>query len=380
MHIEPFRINISDPTLNDLRERLARARFPNDIRGSGWSYGTNLSYMKELVEYWLDAYDWREQEAMLNQMPQFLGDVDGRLVHFVHARSDDPDALPVVVTHGWPGSIMEFYKVVGPLTDPLGYGGDERDAFHVICPSMTGYGWSDPWLEPGCDIKFVAQRQVALLEGLGYERYGVQGGDWGSLASAYMAILAPDKVCGLHLNMCPSPSTDDAAEARARGVMPGRTSITRAYYYEQKGYAMIQSLKPDQLCYALNDSPLGLAAWIVQAFYMWGDIDGDIESRFTKDELITNLMIYWVTESMPSAIRLYRESLQSGRFGPPDEYVNAPTGVALFKDVARPKREWAENTYNIVRWTEMPTGGHFAALEEPDLLIEDVRAFFRPFR
>ncbi|MEQ8662311.1 MAG: epoxide hydrolase [Gammaproteobacteria bacterium] len=381
MHVEAFRINIAERTLEDLRARLARTRFPSAVRDAGWAYGPDAAYMRELAEYWLDAYDWRAQEALLNErLPQYLGDVDGRLIHFVHAKSSNPDALPLVMTHGWPGSIMEFYKVVGPLTEPQAHGGDAADAFEVICPSMTGYGWSDPWLAAGCDVRMVAARQIRLLAGLGIERYGVQGGDWGGIVSPYMAIDDAAHVVGVHLNMCSTPSTDDADEARAQGVMPGRTCISREYYREQKGYAVIQSLKPDQLAYALNDSPLGLAAWVVQCFYMWGDIDGDIESRFSKDELITNAMIYWVTESMPSANRLYRESLRAGTFGPPLEYVAAPTGVALFKDIPRPKRAWAEQVYNITHWTEMPGGGHFAALEEPQRLVADIRRFFADLR
>jgi len=245
---------------------------------------------------------------------------------------------------------------------------------------MTGYAWSDPWLEPGCHVRFVAERQVQLMAGLGYERYGVQGGDWGALVSPYMAIAAPDSVTGVHLNMCAAPSTEDPAEAAAQGVVPGRAAMTVAYDTEQKGYAMIQGLKPDQLAFALNDSPLGLAAWIVQCFHMWGDCEGELERRFTKDELLTNIMIYWVTESMPSAIRLYRESMLAGQFGPPLEPVRTPTGVALFRDLMRPRREWAERVYNITRWTEMPRGGHFAALEEPGLLVEDIRAFFADLR
>ena len=380
MQVTPFVINVDDAVLADLRARLARARFPSQVRDAGWAYGANLGYMRELVEYWLDAYDWRAQEAMLNRMPQYRADVDGRLIHFIHAHAAREDALTLVLTHGWPGSIMEFYKVVEPLTHPQRHGGDAADAFHIICPSLTGYAWSEPWLVPGCDIKMVAERQVKLLAGLGIERYGVQGGDWGGLVSPDMALLAPDKVFGVHLNMCSTASTDDAQEALAQGVMPGRSSISREYYFEHRGYAVIQSLKPDQLAFALNDSPLGLAAWIVQSFYAWGDIEGNIERRFSKDELITNTMIYWVTESMPSAMRLYRESMQSRRFGPPESFVAAPTGVALFKDIPRPKRAWAERQYNITRWTEMPAGGHFAALEEPQLLVDDIRAFFRTLR
>lgn len=380
MHVEPFQINVPAATLADLRERLARTRLPTQVRDARWAYGSNLAYMKDLLHYWLDAYDWRTHEARLNRVPQYLADVDGRKIHYLHACAERADALTLVLTHGWPGSVMEFHKVIEPLTQPERHGGDAADAFHVICPSITGYGWSEPWLEPGADIRFVAERQVKLMAGLGIERYGVQGGDWGGLISPYMALLDPVKVVGVHLNMCSTASTDDADEARAQGVMPGRSSISREYYSEHRGYAVIQSLKPDQLAYALNDSPLGLAAWIVQCFYAWSDCDGAIEARFSKDELITNIMIYWITESMPSAIRLYRESMQSRRFGPPDSYVATPTGVALFKDIPRPKRAWAEKLYNITRWTEMPRGGHFAALEEPGLLVGDIREFFRALR
>lgn len=381
MQVEPFTVAVPDDVLADLRERLSRARFPSQIEGTGWDYGTDLGYMRELVDYWLEGFDWRAQEAYLNRMPQFRADVDGKRVHFVHARAAREDALPLVVTHGWPGSILEFHKILEPLTHPERHGGDPADAFHVVCPSMTGYAWSDPWPEPGCDVKLVAERQVALMEGLGYARYGVQGGDWGGTVSPCMALAAPEAVVGVHVNLCVAPSTYDREEAAAHGVLPGPSAITREYNREQKGYAMIQGLKPDQLAYALNDSPLGLAAWVVQCFHMWGDLaDGDIESRFTKDELLTNIMIYWVTQSMPSAMRLYRESMRSRRFGPPEAFVSTPTGVAMFRDVSRPKREWAEQSYNIVHWTDMPSGGHFAALEEPERLVEDVRAFFRPLR
>ena len=380
MHIAPFSISIPDTILVDLSDRLARARFPQRLVQSDWSYGTNVSYMREFVDYWIHHYDWRAHEKQLNGFPQYTTSVDGRRLHFVHARSEDPHALPLVLTHGWPGSVYEFYKIIGPLTAPERHGGNAGDAFHVICPSMTGYAWSEPLTETGCDIRRIAERQVALLRGLGYQRYGVQGGDWGSLASAYMALIDPERVAGVHLNLCPAPSTDDPDEAAARGVVPGPFAMTVAYATEQNGYAILQGTKPDQLSFGLNDSPLGLAAWIVHCFFTWSDCHGDIESRFTKDELITNIMIYWLTGSMPSAIRLYRETMASGRFGPPDHYVNTPTGVALFKDIARPKREWAEKIYNITRWTEFDRGGHFASLEEPELLVDDIREFFRPLR
>jgi pimeloyl-ACP methyl ester carboxylesterase len=285
-----------------------------------------------------------------------------------------------VLTHGWPGTYHEFHRVIDALVAPERHGGDPRDAFHVICPSLTGYAWSEPWPQAGCDIRFAAERQVKLMRALGYARYGVQGGDWGSLASSYMAILEPERVLGVHLNMCPAPSTDDPEEAKAQGVVTGRSAVIRAYAREQKGYAVIQALKPDQLAFALNDSPLGLAAWIICCYYLWGDIDGRIESRFDRDYLITTALVYWFSESMPSAIRLYRESMLSGRFGPPDGYVAAPTGVAMFKDLSRPKRAWAERCYNVRRWTEFEHGGHFAAVEEPAALVGDIRAFFHDLR
>lgn len=380
MNISPFRIAIPERDIEDLRWRLERARFPRTLPGTDWVYGTSLDYMRELVAYWLDEYDWRAAEARLNAWPQFMAEIDGLHLHFIHARSAHVDALPLVLTHGWPGSFYEFHKIIDPLIAPERHGGDPRDAFHVICPSLTGYGWSDPLPEPGGDIRRLAERQVKLLHGLDYPRYGLQGGDWGSFASTHMALMAPEQVVGLHLNLCIAPSTDDPREAAEQGVVPGPAAMTKRYMSEQRGYAVIQSLKPDQLAYALNDSPLGLAAWMVCCFHMWGDIEGDLESRFDKNFLITSVLIYWLTQSMPSAIRLYRETRTAGLFGPPKEFVSVPTAVALFKDLARPKRAWAERCYNIQRWTEFASGGHFAAVEEPEALVADVREFFRTLR
>jgi epoxide hydrolase len=381
MNIRPFQIDIPQTQLDDLRSRLSATRMPKQVANSDWGYGPDATYMSELLNYWLATYDWREQEAALNKtFPQFTAQVDGKKIHYVHAKALDPDTLTLVMTHGWPGSFMEFYKVIDKLTHPQNHGGAESDAFNVICPSMTGYGWSEPLDDKGCDVEKVAERQVSLLNLLEIERYGVQGGDWGGIVSPRMALLAPESVVGVHLNMCSTRSTENKQEAKEQGVVPGRTAISIEYAREQKGYAVIQSLKPEQLSFALNDSPMGLAAWIIQCFYMWGDVQGDLESRFTKDELITNVMLYWFTESIPSAIRLYCESLRSGTFGPLDQYVSTPTGVALFKDIPKPKRAWAEKEYNIQHWTQMPRGGHFAALEEPDLLVKDIRSFFAGLR
>jgi epoxide hydrolase len=378
--IIPFKVAIPDSDLDDLHHRLATARLGSALPDVGWACGMDNRYLRELVGYWRERYDWRAEERKLNRHPQFIADIDGAGIHFIHARSAHANALPLVLTHGWPGSTHEFYKVIDPLIAPERYGGDPRDAFHVICPAIAGYGWSQAVDQPGCDVRMVAARQTQLMQALGYARYGVQGGDWGSLISSYMAILAPESVVGVHLNMCPAPSTNDPAEAKAQGVMPGRSAVLEKYAREMKGYAVIQGLKPDQLAYALNDSPVGLATWIITSFYLWGDINGDLESRFDKDFLITNVMIYWLTQSMPSAIRLYRECMRSRRFGAPDEYVQVPVGVAMFKDLSRPKRAWAEQVYNIQHWTEFDRGGHFAALEEPELFVADVRGFFRGVR
>lgn len=380
MSIRPFRVAIDEAQLSDLAVRLRGARLPPTVPDKGWAYGPDWAYMTELVRYWREVYDWRAQEILLNRWPQFMAEVDGTDIHFLHARSAHGAALPLLLTHGWPGTTHEFYKIIDPLIAPERHGGDPRDAFHVICPAIAGYGWSAAVPHPGCDVRVIAARQVALMAQLGYGRYGVQGGDWGSLISSYMGILAPDRVVGVHLNMCPAPSTADPAEAKAQGVMPGRSAVVEAYAKEMKGYAVLQSLKPDQLAYALNDSPSGLAAWIIYSYFLWGDVRGNLESRFDKDYLITTTMIFWLTQSMPSAIRLYRESALTRRFGPPDSYVTVPVGVAMFQDLSRPKRAWAEQVYNIQHWSEFASGGHFAALEEPAQLVADIRTFFRPLR
>lgn len=380
MSLTPFSVAIPDDALADLAHRLAHARIPDTPPDLGWRCGPDRGYMREFVHYWRERYDWRSQEALLNRWPQFMADIDGTPIHFIHARSSHADALPLMLTHGWPGTPHEFHRIIEPLVAPERHGGDARDAFHVICPSIAGYGWSPPEPAPGCDVNRIAVRQVALMARLGYSRYGVQGGDWGSVISSYMALTAPQQIVGVHLNMCPAPSTDDPVEAKAHGVTPGRSAMSEAYAKEMKGYAILQSLKPDQLAYALNDSPVGLAAWILYSYYLWGDIRGDLESRFDKDYLLTTTMIFWLTQSMPSAIRLYRESFLTRRFGPPERYVGVPVGVAMFKDVARPKRAWAEKVYNIQRWTEFDEGGHFAALEEPERLVADIREFFRRLR
>lgn len=377
-----FEIHVPDDVLDDLRSRLDRIRFPDQLDETGWDYGTERSYLEELCAYWRDGFDWRKQEALLNSFDHFKTDVDGLGVHFVHQRSRVESALPLVITHGWPGSIFEFYKIIGPLTDPEAHGGSAEDAFHVVCPSIPGYGFSDKPSKPGFHPKAAAEVNAKLMSKLGYALYGVQGGDWGSVISSWNAVVDRNHVCGVHLNM-PLAQRPDGSDPKAeldpeslRRLLEGR-----AYRQTETGYFAIQSTKPQTLGYGLNDSPAGLAAWIVEKFRRWSDCNGAVEERFTKDELLTNITIYWATETITSSSRLYFEARAAGHNGPPDEFVSAPTACAVFpKEIGHAPRPWVEKHFNVTRWTEFPRGGHFAALEEPELLVGDIREFFRGSR
>lgn len=380
--MEPFNINVSDAVLADLRERLARTRWPDQLDGAGWDYGTELGYLRALCEYWKNQFNWRAQEAKLNAFTQFTTKIDGLRVHFIHQRSPYAPALPLVITHGWPGSIFEFHKIIGPLTEPEKHGGDARDAFHVVCPSMPGYGFSGAPIAPGFDIRRVAETNIALMDRLGYARYGAQGGDWGSLASAWTARLAPGRIIGIHLNMTLGRKPADETKAAAlTSEEARRLQAARHFRDTETGYQAIQGTKPQTLGYALTDSPAGLAAWIAEKFRTWSDSGGDVESRFTKDELLTNIMIYWINGNITSSMRLYYENRETLRTGIADGRIDTPTGFAVFPaELVRLPRAWCEEVYKVIHWTEMPRGGHFAALEEPGLLVEDIRAFFRPLR
>ncbi len=380
--MERFTIEVSDDILKDLRERLSRTRFPDQLDGADWDYGAELGYLREFCAYWRDEFDWPAQERALNGWDHYRTDVDGLGIHFVHQKSKVADALPLIITHGWPGSVFEFAKILGPLTDPEAHGGKAQDAFHVVCPSMPGYGFSDAPKKPGFDIAHVADVNVKLMEQLGYTRYGAQGGDWGSPATAWMALKDPEHVCGIHINMVLGKRPEDAANAPELSEEDKRRlEAARGFNRAETGYQRIQGTKPQSLGYGLNDSPAGLAAWIVEKFRTWSDCGGDIESRFTKDELLANIMIYWINGNITSSTRLYYESMKSGNFGPPNEYVKTPTGCAVFPgELTRLPRSWAENSFNVTQWTEMPRGGHFAAMEEPELLVDDIREFFRDLR
>ena len=381
--VVPFTIDVPAAALDDLQARLADARFPDELEGAGWTYGSELSYMRELVAYWRDEYDWREQERQLNRFDHFKTRIDGLHVHFIHQRAANPDAFPLMIIHGWPGSFVEFHKIIEPLTDPASHGGDPADAFHLVIPSIPGYGFSDKPREPGYNPQRMAEIFVKLMDRLGYTRYGTQGGDYGSLISRIIGRIDPEHVAGVHLNLCGAGPPEGVDDPTA-GVPPEELELMRerqAFWTdEQRGYSAIQGTKPQTIGTVLNDSPVGLAAWIVEKFRAWSDVNGDVESKFTKDEMLTNVMVYWLTETPTSAARLYYEVRH-----PPGGLAagagDAPTGCAAFpKEISFTPRRWLEAQFNLTHHTVMPRGGHFAALEEPELLLEDIRTFFRSVR
>ena len=377
MAIQPFTVHISQATLDDLRERLARTRWPDEVEGAGWDYGTNLDYLKSLVAHWQHHYNWRAQEAQLNQFAHFKVDLDGLGIHFIHERGKGPNPLPLLLTHGWPDSFYRFQKIIPRLTDPANYGGDPADSFDVIVPSIPGFGFSDAVRQPGWTVHQTAQVWAALVsEVLGYRRFAAAGGDWGSSVTRSLALAYPELLVGIHLTdvgyeVHGQPSDLTAAERHYLGAL-------QKWFMQHGAYAMIQGSSPQTLAYGLNDSPAGLAGWIVEKFRAWSDCDGEVERRFSKEELLTHIMIYWVTATVNSAARLYYENMHATES---PARIEVPVGVALFpKDTVLPPREWAERSLRVERWIEMPSGGHFAAWEEPDLLAEDLRTFFRPLR
>ena len=375
--IVPYRINVADATLKDLRGRLANTRFPSEIENSGWEYGTNLAYLKELVTYWRTTFNWRQQERQLNQLPQFTTVIDGVSIHFVHQRSSNPNATPLVMIHGWPGSFFEFTKVIGPLTEPAKFGGNAADAFHVVALSLPGYGFSGRPRSGGYNPTRMARTVAQLMARLGYARYAAQGGDWGASIVRQLGLVDAPHLIGLHSNMClanppPGPNPNDGVpDAELK-----RVQAAQARSANELGYFQIQSTRPMTLGYALNDSPTGLAAWIVEKFRGWSDSGGNVETKFTKDDLLSNIMIYWVTESAPSSVRLYFENRVDGGL---TGRVEVPFACARFprEMFAIAPTKWLEAQYNLQQLTDMPRGGHFAAMEEPQLLVDDVRKFFR---
>jgi pimeloyl-ACP methyl ester carboxylesterase len=384
MSVQAFTITFAQSTLDDLRERLAHTRWPDEAEEAAWDYGTNLDYLKTLVDYWQHAFNWRAQEAKLNQFAQFRADIDGFGVHFIHEHGQGPNPLPLVITHGWPSSFTEMLKILPRLTDPARYGGDPADAFDVVLPSLPGYGFSDrsPQPEGVTEAKIAEVWSHLMTDVLGYRHFGAHGGDIGGWVTSQLGRLYPQQVIGIHVNgVCARPYLGTEARPlseQERACLAGQARWER----EEGAYAHLQHTKPQTLAYGLNDSPAGLAAWIVEKFRSWSDCDGEVERRFTKEELLANISLYWLTQTINSSFLPYyvddeRNSFHQG------EFVEVPCAVAMFPknlaDYPFP-REWAERVYNVQRWTEMPRGGHFPAIEETELLVEDLRAFFRPLR
>ena len=379
--ITPFRINVPDADLLDLKQRLARSRLPDELNGANWDYGTNGTYLRELVAYWRDRFDWRAQERRLNRFEQFTTTIDGLQIHFIHRRSREPNALPLLITHGWPGSFAEFDKIIEQLTDPVAYGGRAEDAFDVVVPSIPGFGFSERPHERGYSPAKIAGLFTALMARLGYTRYGAQGGDFGSAITRSMAQQDAARMVGLHLNFCIGGAPPGVADPNA-GLTPQELQRVRGSLFakgDEQAYSQQMGTRPQTIGYALNDSPVGLAAWIVEKLRAWSDSGGDVEKAFTRDEMLTNISIYWLTQTATSSARIYYEARNAG---PADtRRIDVPTACAIFpKEVSYAPRAWQAARMNLIRWTEMPRGGHFAALEQPTLLVDDVRAFFRELR
>jgi pimeloyl-ACP methyl ester carboxylesterase len=371
--VTPFRIDVPDAQLQDLHDRLRRTRWPEAETVDDWSQGVPLGYLRDLCQYWVDKYDWRASEARLNRFPHYRTEIDGLGIHFIHARSPHPNALPLVITHGWPGSIVEFHKVIDRLTDPV----DPADAFHVVCPSLPGYGFSDKPSRPGWSGVRIADAWSELMARLGYPRYGAQGGDWGSLVTTHLGYRDPQHLAGIHLNMVtvgPDKSTmDDLTEAE-------RAALDDMADHDKwgTGYSKEQSTRPQTVGYGLVDSPVALCGWILEKFWAWTDCDGDPANALTRDEMLDNITVYWVTASGASSARLYWESF-GRRLG---DAITVPTGVSVFpKEIFRPSRRWAKRRYaNIQHWNELDRGGHFAAFEQPELFVNELQTFFRLVR
>ncbi len=375
--ITPFRIEATDEELDDLRRRIQATRWPNEETVDDWSQGIPLSYVQELASYWAEKYDWRAREAHLNEFAQFKTEVDGLGVHFIHVRSPEANALPMVMTHGWPGSIVEFHKVIGPLTDPVAHGGKAEDAFHVVCPSLPGYGFSDKPTETGWGVGRIADTWGALMRKLGYERYVAQGGDWGAMVTTCVGAQDEDGCAGIHLNMPIAPPTPDSLDNLTefeQGAMEGMNH----YNQWDSGYSKQQSTRPQTLGYGLVDSPVGQMAWVVEKFWSWMDCDGHPENVLTKDELLDNVMMYWLPATGASSARLYWESFNT----PPFDPVNVKVGCSIFpKEIFRSSERWCQARFpKLVHYNQLEKGGHFAAFEQPETFVDEVRTCMRHMR
>jgi pimeloyl-ACP methyl ester carboxylesterase len=380
--IQPFQIAIPQADLDDLDRRLEGTRWPNELPGIGWNRGVPAEYLKGLAEYWRDGLDWRAQEARLNSFPQFLTEIDGQTIHFLHVTSPEPNALPLMLIHGWPGSFVEFIELIGPLIDPAAYGGDPADAFHVVILSVPGHGFSIPLTEPGWTHARIAKAFTVLMARLGYDRYGVQGGDIGAFEAPLMGHLDPEHIIGIHVNALVTFPSDDPADLEGlTAAEQERLARFKTFEQEMMGYASLQGTRPQTLAYALADSPAGQLAWIVEKFKEWTDPSADLpEDAVDRDHMLTDVSLYWFTNSAGSAANLYYETFHDPSMFAPRERGTVPTGVAVSTTQDIAIRRFAERDHNIVHWTEFDRGGHFAAMEAPDFLVNDLRAFFRTLR
>jgi epoxide hydrolase len=374
----PFHVEVGESALEDLRERLARTRWAEAETVDDWSQGVPRAYLAELCRYWREDYDWRASEARLNEIPQFRTELDGLEIHFLHARSPNPQALPLLITHGWPGSVVEFLKVIGPLSDPAAHGGDPADAFHVVCPSLPGYGFSEKPARTGWDVQRIAGAWAQLMERLGYHRYGAQGGDWGSAVTMALGLNDAQHLAGIHLNM---PLADPAALGKLGEPNEQELAALASYasYREwDSGYSTQQSTRPQTVGYGLVDSPVAQCAWIIEKFWSWTDCSGHPENAISRDELLDNVMLYWLAETGASSARLYWESFRKRDFSP----IDVPTGCSIFpKEIFRISRRWAQTRFSDLRhFNELDRGGHFAAFEQPELYVDEVRSLFRELR
>ena len=385
--VEPFRVAVADDALDDLRRRLDHTRWIEDMGSGGWDFGLSIEYMRELVDYWRRQYDWRAAERGMYTFAHFQTHIDRRRVHFIHERGRGPQPLPIVLTHGFPDSFLRFTKLIPMLTDPASHGGDPNDAFHVVAPSLPGFAFSDPGEEAGTIFRVGDIWHRLMTETLGYERYAAHGGDWGSLVTELVGRDHADSVVGIHLTDVPfyhAFRKPDDGTAKEKKYLEG----IEKFGQREGAYALIQGAQPQALALGLNDSPAGLAAWIIEKWRRWSDCDGDIESRFTKNELLSNVMVYWVTGTINTSFGPYYDIAHAGtiawmkqKLGERSGALDVPAAFAMFpKDLSTPPREWAERFFNVERWTEMSSGGHFAALEEPGMLAKDIREFFRPLR
>ncbi|MFI7445809.1 epoxide hydrolase family protein [Nonomuraea indica] len=371
--IRPFRIDIPQSDLDDLRERLSRTRLPRQLPGAGWERGVPAGHLAELIEYWATTYDWRAYEAELNTHPQSVTTIDGQDIHFLHVRSPEPDATPLILTHGWPGSVVEFLDVIGPLSDPRAHGGDPADAFHLVIPSLPGFGFSAPLAEGGWTLKRIARAWATLMARLGYDRYGAQGGDWGSGVSRELGLVDAEHVIGVHVNYLLTFPSGQPGELDGLGDADRkRLEALERFTGDLGGYMAIQTTRPQTLAFGLADSPAGQLAWIAEKFREW------TEDGVDRDRMLTNVSLYWLTNTADSAAQIYWEFAHAWSM---PQRSPTPTGVAVFPyDIAPPVRALAERTDRIVHWTEFERGGHFAAMEQPELLVGDIRSFFRDLR